>query len=257
MNPWLAQDPGQARAERFLLAQTPVWVGAVAAVVLSDALATWGDPQLAAFSCALAAIPWLGPLWLRRRGGPDPVPWALRFNVWVAIVVVIGSYFWSHYFFDLMGMVYGFRAEVHLEAAGLGKPGGDVPLFLYPLTHAYFVTYFVAMVAAARRVQRAVGGAWPITWVAVVTLSYAMAFAETLGMAIEPMRPYFHYRDNDRMLLWGSIPYGLVFVGALPLALRCARDPRTPWPEVLASALAAGMLGLVTLDVWAQLVGDL
>jgi cycloeucalenol cycloisomerase len=43
-------------------------------------------------------------------------PWHDRFwvkaNVWIAIFSHIGNYFWTHYFFNLLGAAYTFPAHV-------------------------------------------------------------------------------------------------------------------------------------------------
>lgn len=253
-------DADKAWTERFVLATSPIWILAVAAVVIGRVLPGWGDVEYLLFSCAVAAPAVVGPLVAGRstRIGSPPMPaYWLKLNVWVAIVVVFGTYIGTAYFFDLMGMRYAFATKWSLASPVVGKTGNDVPLFMYPLTQAYFMTYFAALSVAWRtlRTKLHLGAVGSI--VAVFVLSYALAFAETFAMATDLMTDLFRYEQKDKMLLWGSFGYASYFLVGLPMVTRIDRDG--PWTlgRTALEACATCMMILVLLELWAQLVGPL
>lgn len=263
---WLSPDPSKAWAERFFLLYSPVWIAAVALVQLplgdrEPFMASWGDPAYLAFGISVALPLWLVPL-LRRGEADRGRPWWdahwLRFNVWIAVFTWVGSYFITHYFFRVMGMAYAFPVEWTLDAEIGGEVGtSEVPLFLYPLTHAYFVTYHTVLVVALRKVRAVLTPGPAGTAVAVFLLSYGVAFAETFAMANPLLERWFGYADLGRMLVLGSAGYALMFCVSLPLIARL--DEPRPWPlrRVLIEALGASMAALILLDAWALIIGPI
>lgn len=272
---WLSDDPGKAWAERFFLLYTPVWMLAVGVVMTSGALLRWSDAGFMAFSLAVCAPLLVIPA-LRHRTIPALAGTAwhhsywFKFNLWIFIFVWIGTYFLTHYFFDILGMRYAFPAGWTLDAALVGSGRGQVPAFMYPLTQPYFISYHVAMIVVLRRVHRALGlphlspgtARWPrlLALAAVaVALSYTIAFAETLFMASPIISDLFWYADKPRMLRWGSLFYACYFFVSLPLLYRMDEPPGpkyTPGRAAL-EALAAGMLVMMILDALALLLGPL
>ena len=263
---WLSRNPDKAWAELVFVAYSPVWMIAVALVILTGWIHTWRDVGYMVFSCAVAAPAVVAPALLHRRFS-DGRPWYqaywFKLNVWAAILVFGGTYFGTHYFFDLMGMSYGFPVTWTLESPVLGRSGGTVPMFMYPLTQAYFVSYFVGLTLVYRYLTTrfALRGLGRV--IAVLVLSYALAFAETLAMANPLLDDYFRYADRERMLAFGSFGYAIYFVIGLPMASRIdeptAAQPQPSWSagRVAFHAVAAYMLILGGLELWAQLVGPL
>lgn len=255
---WFAEDPNKAWGERFLLAQSPLWMIAVGVVIATGAIRSWGDVGFTVFSIAAALPALVGPLFFTRgRDFSRGAPYWLRLNLWVAIVVFFGTFVGTHYFFDLMGMRYAFPVEWTFEAAFVGKSGQRVPVFMYPLTQAYFVTYFTALGVAYRVLTTKLGLGRPGRVVVVLALSYVLAFAETLFMATGAMADLFSYEKKDAMLALGSIGYASYFVVGLPMARTIDEGERTPTLRVLQGALAACMLIFFLLEAWAKLVGRL
>jgi cycloeucalenol cycloisomerase len=255
---WFAEDPDKAWAERYFLLQSPLWVAAVAIVVLTGALHSWSDTSYLIFSIAVSLPATVGPLcFARGRAFTGGAPYWLRFNAWVAIVVFFGTYFGTHYFFDLMGMRYAFPARWVFEAAYVGKSGQHVPIFMYPLTQAYFVTYYTSLVVAHRGLASKLGGGALGSAALVLVLSYAVAFAETFFMATDLMTDLFSYEKRDKMLGLGSFGYATYFVVGLPLVRRIDLGGRTSTWRVVESALATCMGVLLLLEAWARVVGRL
>jgi cycloeucalenol cycloisomerase len=256
-----APNPDKAWAERFFLATSPLWIAAVATVVLSGVLRGWGDLGYLVFCTACAAPAMAGPLFVRSRpghGAPLSSSHWFRFNLWVAIVVAFGTYFGTAYFFDLMGMRYAFPASWTLQSNVVGRTGSTVPVFMYPLTQAYFVTYFAVLTVADRTLRTKLNPG-PIGRVLIVLgLAYAIAFAETFFMATDLMHDLFHYEQKDKMLAWGSFGYAAYFVVGLPMVRRLDEHGAT-WSlaRVVGEALATCMAIMILLEVWAQAVGPL
>lgn len=255
---WWSDDPEQAWAERWLLGYSAAWMLAVALVIVTGWVFAWGDLGYLLFGTALGVAPVLGPwLWPGRPGRDRPVwhAWWLKLNAWVFVLVAFGTYFGTHYFFDLMGMRYGFPVTWTFQAEIVGHSPQEVPIFMYPLTQAYFVTYFVGASVLLRRLERAWGLGWPGRALVVVAVAYGIAWMETFTMATDALSAYFEYADRGRMLRLGSLGYAVYFVVGLPLVRRI--DASWPLSRVLMQALATCMLILCLLEAWAKLVGPL
>jgi cycloeucalenol cycloisomerase len=240
-----------------VLLVSPIWIAAVGLVVTTGVLRRWSDIEYVAFGCAVSLPALVAPWWAERRAGGRSWFW-LEFNLWGAILVAFGTYFGTAYFFDLMGMRYAFGTAWTFQSEIIGRTGSAVPVFMYPLTHAYFATYFAFLVVADRwlcnRLQPGpIGRA-----LVVLGLAYGVAFAETLFMATDLMIDLFSYAKRDKMLAFGSFGYAAYFVVGLPMLRRldAADQPRGMGP-VIGSALATCMGILVLLEVWAQAVGSL
>eukprot|EP00884_Botryococcus_braunii_P004628 jgi/Botrbrau1/14166/Bobra.182_3s0104.3 len=105
----------------------------------------------------------------------------VKANLWIAIFSFIGNYFWTHYFYQLLGAQYTFPAH-NLNG---------VPIALYFMTHAYFCFYHTLSNVLIRRTLRAtetygkhVQGLAAAAL--VFCLAYATAFMETLTIAHFP-----------------------------------------------------------------------
>ncbi len=260
-NPWLDDRSDRAWAELFFLAYTPLWMAAVAVVILTGAIHGWGDSAYLGFGLAVSLPAVVGPLAFGRRPGAErPLRDAywLKFNVWVFIVVAFGTFVGTHYFFDLMGMEYAFPVQWTLQAEVVGRSEQTVPVFMYPLTHAYFISYHVLMLVLLRRIVAALRLRTIGRWLAILAIAYGLAFAETLVMANDALSDYFRYADKARMLWLGSLGYAAYYVVTLPMIARLDDRPeRWPMSRVIIDALGASMLILILLEVWAHVVGPL
>ena len=134
-NLWLSEDPGKAWAERFFLLYTPVWIAAVGLVMATGALLRWGDLGFLAFAIAVSAPLIVIPAACHRRvPALAATPWHrsywFKLNLWIFLFVWIGTYFLTHYFFDVLGMRYAFPTRYTLDAALVGRGSGSVPVFI-------------------------------------------------------------------------------------------------------------------------------
>jgi cycloeucalenol cycloisomerase len=245
--------------EGLILAQSPFWVTAVAFVMLSGIISNWNDYDYILFSITAALPSVLLPALLSE---PDGRPWYRRYwvklNLWISIIVFLGTYFISHYFFDLMGMRYMFKVKLNFSSAVVGRTGGEVPLFLYPLTHAYFMSYFTFLLVAERKIiHRLHPGRFGRVFV-VLTLSYIVAFGETFFMASPLLSDVFLYEKRDRMMKVGTFGYMIFFITGLPMLGRVdSRGEDWPLSRVVIEALAAFTSILLLFELWAKIIGPL
>jgi cycloeucalenol cycloisomerase len=260
---WLSSDPGKAWAEKFFLLYSPVWMAQMGAVMALGLSRGWGDlgylVQALLVAAPLVVVPAL--LSPERAAGRawHQTAW-LKLNLWIAVFAFVGNYFGSEYFFDVLGMIYRFPVRWNLDSALLGSGEQRVPIALYLLTQAYFMTYHVSAVVVLRRIRRAFPRLPALGFALVVlVIAYFWAWAETRAMANPWIADRFQYQDLPRMLAFGSLFYACYFVVSFPLFARVAEREGEPWPlgRVVLEALAAGMLVLFLLDFWARWIGPL
>lgn len=243
----LAADPHKRQAEILLLCYSPVWIAAVAAVLLTGAVQHMNDASLMALGIGLALPPWLLPLWT--PAGAEALPYlqrpGTRAAAFITVMALVQNYFGSALFFDGLGMQYHFPVRLIINR---------VPVFLFPLTVPYFSTYYVVMQIGWRACRKSSPS--PLVHaLGLLALSYAVAFAETWFMANDALRPCFAYADKSFVLRYGSLCYGAVFFLSLPWYYRMDEDPqapRTPLRRVVWDALAANMAILICYEVFLQ-----
>lgn len=253
---WLAENPGKRWTELFFLAYSPVWIawclGLLVPLKLYDRLGEWGYMYIglaAALPCVV-----LPPLLECRadRGKPLSQRYWVKANVWIAIFSFVGNYFWTHYFYELLGAAYTFPAHRLNE----------VPITLYFMTHAYFCFYHTLSNLAIRRIRAALqlrGGVAQAAGEAAVVflLAYATAYGETLTIA---HFPYYTFKDKSKMYTVGSLFYAIYFFVSFPVFFRMDEDskakPFTLWRAV-ADSLAASMLVTCLLDFWRISMGGI
>jgi cycloeucalenol cycloisomerase len=153
-----------------------------------------------------------------------------------------------------MGMKYAFPVTWMLQSDVVGRSGQTVPVFMYPLTQAYFLTYFVVLQVVYRRIVTGFSPGPLGRALVVAVLAYVVAFLETFSMANEAIARYFEYADRERMLLLGSWGYATYFVIGLPMVRKLER---ATLGAALLQALATSMGILVLLELWAQVIGPL
>jgi cycloeucalenol cycloisomerase len=244
----LSSDPARAGLERFVLAYSLVWIGAVAAVMFGGFLARFGEWQYLAFGVGLALPLWL-PIALpprAERALPQSARAHVRYQALIALTVLIQTAIGSQFFFERLGMEY--RFPVHLSLA-------RTPLFLYFMTVAYFSTYYVVMTLALRAGARAFPTApRALRLVGRALLCYSIAFAETASMATERMREFFLYRDL-RFTLWvGSLCYGTLFLCTLPPFERLDDTPSRPLRLLVRDCLIANAVALTLYLAYALMI---
>ncbi|MCC6524167.1 MAG: hypothetical protein IT373_16010 [Polyangiaceae bacterium] len=243
----LAPNPARRAVERYWLGYTAVWGGAAAAVMLSGVAERWSDAELVPFGVGLGLGAVVPPV-VRPHPSERARRWRER-TAFKAGLSVIGfaflwNYFCTPYFFEVLHMHYGFRTALNLR---------QNPVFLYPLTVAYFATYFVLVSVADRLAQRARAPA--ARRVLGLCAPFAVAFLETALNANPFMRRLFCYDEPGFMLWFGTLSYGLCFVCARPVW--CGIDARPLGPVVRREGQASSPAGFAATSLRAVVVGVL
>jgi cycloeucalenol cycloisomerase len=262
-----SSNPDKAWAEKFFLIYSPIWMLMVGIMMPTGWVNTWGDTAMLIHSLVVALPFFIIPLLIHKKY--SDVPWTesyfLKANIFIAIFSFWGNYFGSEYFFDMLGMVYTYpNITTNLDSALVGSGEQKVPLIMYFLTHAYFMTYHATANIALRLVRRALANTPAIASslmfiIAVVVVSYCWAWAETAAMANPMMAGTFYYEKMDLMLKYGSLCYATFFMASFPIYYFIDETPDRKWSlwETTAAALAAGALAHFLIDFVAHWIGNL
>lgn len=257
---WFSENPSKSWGEKFFLVYSPLWMFVVALVMglgLTERIGQWGFIAIGlAVALPLVAVPALirdetpiGRRWFETY-------W-LKANLYIAIFNFAANYFGSEYFFDVLGMVYDYpMIDLNLDAALVGSGEQRVPIIMYLLTQAYFMTYHTTAVIVLRRIRTSRLPIGRFTWpVLLLAVAYFWAWMETRAMANPWMESQFHYRDMARMLSYGSFFYALYFIASFPIFYHLEEEKDACWSlkATTAAALSASMIMLFLLDFAARI----
>lgn len=255
---WFSANPSKAWAEKFFLAYLPFFF------LLNGAKQAFGWMNVGTFwhitqNLALLLPLYLIPLLIRDErdiGRRWHETYWFKANVWMFIFVFACTYFFTEYFFDILGMVYYFpKVTLYFDSMLLGSGEQRVPLGMYLNAPAFFIVYHTLSVISMRRIRTSRFGGSTVTWVITfLVAALFFAWAETRLVATDANAPYFAYKDLAWMLTWGAVFYACYFVVSFPMFYRLdeAQDENWPLSKVCVEALAAAMLAffLVDLAAW-------
>jgi len=261
---WFSANPSKAWGEKFFLAYSPIWMTFMGVVMGSGTTKRIGEWGFLAIGVAVA-LPLLVVPALIRDETPIGRRWYQTYwfkaNLYIAIFNFAANYFGSEYFFDVLGMVYDYpMIELNFDAVLVGSGEQSVPIIMYLLTQAYFLTYHTTAVIVLRRIRTSglpIGRLlWPIL---LVSVAYFWAWMETKAMANPWIEGQFYYEDMDRMLRYGSLFYSLYFIASFPIFYQLDEDRDQKWSLRItcAAALSASMIMMFLLDFAASLFGPL
>ena len=261
---WFSENPSKAWGEKFFLVYSPIWMammGLVMGLGISDQAGEWG---FLAIGLAVALPLVLVPALIRDER-PLGRPWYRTYwfkaNLYIAIFNFAANYFGSEYFFDVLGMVYDYpMIELNLDASLVGSGEQKVPVIMYLLTQAYFMTYHTTAVVVLRRIRTSRLRIGPVLWpILILIIAYFWAWMETKAMANPWIESQFYYKDMERMLAYGSLFYALYFIASFPLFYQLDEERDSNWSLTLTAgtALAAGMIMMFLLDFAAAIFGPL
>lgn len=269
---WLSENDDKAWGEKLYLWFIPVFfllTGISAQTGLGTTSNVW--------NLALGFMVWLPycvilPLILRRN---QPLPfyrqWWFKFQIYMAVIVFILSYFGTEYFFDVLGMRYDYKGVTwYLDSGLLGPDQATalaqhkrVPLGMYPLTMAFFTLYHTAAIVIIRRVTnfgRTFGEApRKLAFVlAVIAMAFFFAWAETMLFMSAPDQSYAWYEDLHTQLTLGSLFYAIDFLFTFPNIYHLDEHGTRPpwrWPRIMVEAAAMCMGALIVEDIWTLIFG--
>ncbi|XP_027082724.1 cycloeucalenol cycloisomerase isoform X1 [Coffea arabica] len=252
---WLAQNPSKRWGEIFFLLYTPFWLtlclGIVVPYKLYETFTEWEYLLIGLVS----AVPTFVVPFLFVGKADSNVSWSNRYwvkaNLWMMIFSYVGNYFWTHYFFKVLGASYTFPSWRM----------NDVPHTTFLLAHVCFLFYHVVSNITLRRLQHAIAElpetiqwAFKAGW--ILALAYVIAYLETVAIA---NFPYYTFVDRASMYKVGSLFYAIYFIVSFPMFLRVDEKPGDPWdlPRVAIDALGAAMLVTILLDLWRIFLGPI
>lgn len=234
----LAPNPAKRQTELFFLRYSLAWIAGVLCILvpfrLYERFGAWGYMGIGVTTATpLVVIPMLFPP-REDRSKPWYDKYWVKAEVWIAIFSFIGNYFWTHYFYTVLGAEYTFPAH-RLN---------DVPITLFLMTHAYFALYHAlanVLIRATRNVVRPRLGttaAAVAEAVVVLTLAYSTAFAETLTIAHFPYYRFKVRRGSERTGGWKA--------GRAEVELGSHVHPGQPSPEGAREEVAGRLIGGAT-----------
>ena len=166
--------------ERIVIGYTTVWIACLGAVVHWEIYEAFKPNDYLTFSLIFAAPSLLlPPLFVdsSERCTPYHKRFSTKANVFIAIISYLGNHFFTHYFYNVLGMHY-----TGPLAQGVGIDINGVPLAMYFMTHTYFLTYHVLVTKILRFLVNRVPNNKQIIVVslAVIVLSVVTACIETV-----------------------------------------------------------------------------
>ncbi|GAB4860460.1 Bifunctional protein GlmU [Ancistrocladus abbreviatus] len=254
-NLWLSQNPSKRWAELFFLLYTPFWLTLCLGVVVPFKLyENFKELEYLLLALVSAVPSFLIPLLFVGKvdkGMPLKDRYWVKASLWIILFSYVGNYFWTHYFFTVLGASYTFPSWRM----------NNVPHTTFLLTHVCFLLYHVMSNMTLRRLRYSLShlpvkirwlmeGAW------ILALSYFIAYLETLAIS---NFPYYDFVDRDAMYKVGSLFYAIYFIVSFPMFLRIDEKPGDKWdlPRVAVDALGAAMLVTIVLDLWRLFLGPI
>lgn len=260
---FFADNPGKAWAEKFFLIYSPLWMIIMGLVMLMGMHRTLGDIGFIMLGLIVSGPFFIIPAMLspENKEKPRHQTYWFKANLYIFSFSVFGNYFGSEYFFDVLGMVYVFpNSQWTLDAKLVGEGTQVVPIIMYLLTHAYFMTYHTSATVVLRKIMTlGLPGHFTLFPVFVFIIGYCWAWLETKAMANPLMAESFYYEKMEHMLAYGSAIYAIYFIASFPIFYFIDENLSKPWSlwQALAASLSASMLTFYGLDFAAHWVGAL
>ena len=237
---------------RFYLFYSPIWIGIVGVVLVTQAFSRSRDLGHMLLGVGLCAPILLWPF-LREREVPFSRRYGTKAALYLLLLSFLQNYFGTPLYFRNFGLTYRFPVTL----AGNGSPW-----FLSFMTVAYFATYFAFMTTGLHTVERWLSGLSSarlrgfLRLCAASVMSYFMALCETLSMQNHYLADYFYYANKQHMMFVGSLAYGTLLLCGLLVFVRIDADARRPTAltDVAWQALGVNSLVLCAYEVYAHLL---
>jgi cycloeucalenol cycloisomerase len=252
---WFSKNPSKAWAEKFFLYYLPFFFALNAAKQVfgwMDVGTAWHIGQN-----VLMLLPlYLVPLLIRdetQLGRKWYETYWFKANLWIWIFAFFATYFFTEYFFDVLGMIYYFpHVTLYFDSQLLGSGEQRAPLGVYFSGAAFFVVYHNLAIICLRRIRTSrLNAGWAAWAVMVLITALFFAWAETRLVATDKNAPFFAYEDLSWMLKYGSVFYACYFVVSFPMFYRLDEGEQENWSlsQVCTEALATSMLVFFLLDI--------
>ncbi|KAK9094558.1 hypothetical protein Scep_026027 [Stephania cephalantha] len=252
---WFSTNPSKRWGELFFLFYTPFWLTLCLGIIVPCKLYERFSELEYLLVGLISAVPaFLIPLLYigeADQGKPLKERYWVKASLWIIIFSYVGNYFWTHYFFTVLGASYTFPSWKM----------NDVPHTTFLLTHVCFLFYHVTSNLTLRRLRHSIAGLpESIRWASeaswILALSYFIAYLETIAIS---NFPYYEFVDRASMYKVGCLFYAIYFIVSFPMFFRIDEKPSDPWdlPRVAVDALGAAMLVTIILDLWRIFLGPI
>ncbi|ESQ43572.1 hypothetical protein EUTSA_v10014300mg [Eutrema salsugineum] len=252
---WLAENPSKRWGELFFLFYTPFWLTLSLGIVVPYKLyETFTELEYLLLALVSAVPAFVIPMLLIGKADRS-LCWKDRYwvkaNLWIIIFSYVGNYFWTHYFFQVLGASYTFPSWKM----------NNVPHTTFFLTHVCFLFYHVASNMTLRRLRHSIADLpdslrWCFEAAWILALSYFIAYLETVAIA---NFPYYEFVDRSAMYRVGCLFYAIYFIVSFPMFFRMEEKSSDEWDlsRVAVDALGAAMLVTIILDLWRLFLGPI
>lgn len=252
---WLAPNPSKRWGELFFLFYTPFWLTLCLGIVVPYKLyETFTELEYLLLALVSAVPAFVIPMLLVGKADRS-LCWKDRYwvkaNLWIIVFSYVGNYFWTHYFFKVLGASYTFPSWKM----------NNVPHTTFFLTHVCFLFYHVASNITLRRLRHSTADLpdslkWCFEAAWILALSYFIAYLETIAIA---NFPYYEFVDRSAMYRVGCLFYAIYFIVSFPMFFRMDEKSTDEWDlsRVAVDALGAAMLVTIILDLWRLFLGPI
>ncbi|CAL9242982.1 unnamed protein product [Arabidopsis halleri] len=252
---WLAPNPSKRWGELFFLFYTPFWLTLCLGIVVPYKLyETFTELEYLLLALVSAVPAFVIPMLLVGKADTS-LCWKDRYwvkaNLWIIMFSYVGNYFWTHYFFKVLGASYTFPSWKM----------NNVPHTTFFLTHVCFLFYHVASNITLRRLRHSTADLpdslkWCFEAAWILALSYFIAYLETIAIA---NFPYYEFVDRSAMYRVGCLFYAIYFIVSFPMFFRMDEKSSDEWDlsRVAVDALGAAMLVTIILDLWRLFLGPI
>lgn len=255
-----SENPDKAWAEKWFLIYSPIWPLLFGAWTISGLHLHAGD----AGNMAVTFLFSLPNILVPALFCPSPLVWYdtywFKFLVWIWIFSFVASYFFTEYFFDVLGMIYKFpHLSWNFDSVLVGSGTQVVPMMMYVHAWYFFITYHTCSVIFIRMIRTA-----PVlrdfgvvsTVFSVVFSAWLFAWGEIYGTTLEAIEEQFAYKDMNWALTWGALCYSCYFISSFPMVFNLDETPNERWTltKTIENSLAASMMAFILLDVVCQFV---
>src|SRR3989338_4243148 len=195
---FFSENESKAWAEKFFLIYGPIWMLYFCFLIYYEIYENASKFGWTMFGVTMAVPCVAYPLMFPGKADtklPIYERYWFKANLWVFIFSFVGNYFWTHYFFNLLG------ARYTLEAYSIN----EVPYLMFLCTQAYFTFYFTFSNVLLRMINTGMKPSSNRTLflgVFLIVFCYFTAYMETL--TIQHFKYYVH-KDKDMMYKYGSV----------------------------------------------------
>mmetsp|Transcript_12484 Transcript_12484/g.15493 ORF Transcript_12484/g.15493 Transcript_12484/m.15493 type:complete len:307 (+) Transcript_12484:80-1000(+) len=254
-----SSNPDKRWAEKVFLFYSPVWPLLFGGWCLSGWYLKVGDVGNMLVTCLIATPNVLIPLLFCPTKAPVVETYWFKFGVWIGIFAFVASYFFTDYFFDVLGMIYNFpHLEWNLSSVLVGTSSQVVPLMMYVHAWYFFITYHTCSVIFMRCIRTSILSKYVplLSVISVVLAAWVFSVGEIYGTTLEAIREQFHYVDMEWALSHGALAYACYFISSFPMVYNMDEEIGVKWTltKTIENALAASMIAFTLLDLVCQFV---